>query len=172
MSDFEQTGDGSVFTTVEDLVKWDQNFYSAIVGGRQVLADMVKPGNLEDGTPLDYAAGLFIGEYRGLKTVEHGGAWAGYRAQLLRFPTERVSVACLCNLGSTDPDALAQRVADVYLADRLGPAEDRAVAEADVTATGASPSLSPQSSERRWAPIAIPHWAAWSAWSSSMESWS
>lgn len=144
MSDFEQTGDGSVFTTVEDLVKWDQNFYSAVVGGPEVQAEMVKPGGLEDGTLLDYAAGLFVGEYRGLKTEEHGGAWAGYRAQLLRFPTERVSVACLCNLGSASPDELSQRVADVYLANRLGPAEDRAVTDAGVTATAAAPTLSPE----------------------------
>ncbi|MGH4000314.1 MAG: serine hydrolase domain-containing protein, partial [Pseudonocardiaceae bacterium] len=143
MSDFEQTGDGSVFTTVEDLVKWDENFYSAVVGGPELLAEMVKPGALNDGKPVDYAAGLVVGEYRGLKTVEHGGAWAGYRAQLLRFPTEHVSIACLCNLGSANPDRLAQQVADVYLADRLGPAENQAVAGADVTATAGSPILSP-----------------------------
>ncbi|MGI9040162.1 MAG: serine hydrolase domain-containing protein [Gemmatimonadales bacterium] len=136
MSDFEQTGDGSVFTTVEDLLQWDENFYSARVGGPAVLARMIQPGKLDGGDPLDYAAGLFVGTYRGLQTVEHGGSWAGYRSQLLRFPTQHVSVACLCNLGTADPDGLAQEVADIYLADRLGPRDGQA--EGDGDSAGAS----------------------------------
>jgi len=126
MSDWEQAGDGSVLTTVEDLVKWDENFYTGRVGGPSVLAEMVKPGKLATGKVLDYASGLFLGEYRGLKIVEHGGAWAGYRAQLMRFPTEHVSVACLCNLGTAGPTDLVQRVADIYLAGRLQPAPKQA----------------------------------------------
>jgi CubicO group peptidase (beta-lactamase class C family) len=119
MSNFEQTGDGAVNTTVEDLLLWDRNFYSGKVGGGEVLAEMVKPGTLTDGTVLDYASGLFVDHYRGLATVAHGGAWAGYRAELLRFPSEHVSVACLCNLARSNPPGLARKVADVYLADRL-----------------------------------------------------
>jgi CubicO group peptidase (beta-lactamase class C family) len=146
MSDWEQTGDGSVLTTIEDLIKWDQNFYTGAVGGPAVLAAMVKPGTLANGKVLDYASGLFIGEYRGLKTVEHGGAWAGYRAQLLRFPTEHVSFACLCNLGSADPDGMAQRVADVYLADRLGPApaKEQVASGSDTVASAGAPVLPPE----------------------------
>jgi CubicO group peptidase (beta-lactamase class C family) len=144
MSDWEQTGDGSVLTTVEDLVKWDENFYSGQVGGSAVLAAMVKPGTLANGKVLDYASGLFLGEYRGLKIVEHGGAWAGYRAQLLRFPSEHVSVACLCNLGSADPEGMAQRVADVYLADQLGPPRERVASASDTVAGAGSPMLPPE----------------------------
>jgi len=143
MSDWEQAGDGSVLTTVEDLVKWDENFYTGRVGGPSVLAEMVKPGKLATGKVLDYASGLFLGEYRGLKIVEHGGAWAGYRAQLMRFPTEHVSVACLCNLGTAGPTELVQRVADVYLADRLQPAPKQAATASDTVAGAGSPVLPP-----------------------------
>jgi hypothetical protein len=51
--------------------------------------------------------------------VTHGGSWAGYRAELLRFPSEHASVACLCNLARSNPSGLARKVADVYLADRF-----------------------------------------------------
>jgi len=119
MSNFEQTGDGAVNTTVEDLLLWDRNFYSGRVGGTEVLAEMVKPGRLNDGTVLDYASGLFVDHYRALPTVAHGGSWAGYRAELLRFPSEHASVACLCNLAGSNPSGLARKVADVYLADRF-----------------------------------------------------
>ena len=76
-------------------------------------------GRLEDGEELDYAFGMTIGEYRGLETVRHGGALGGYRAHLLRFPEEKFSVAIACNLDAISPGPLADRVADIYLDDRL-----------------------------------------------------
>jgi hypothetical protein len=121
MSNFEQTGDGSVMTTIEDLLLWDQNFYQPRVGGREMLDQFVIRGKLSNGKQLEYASGLFVGEHRGLKTVSHGGAWAGYRAELIRFPEERLSVACLCNLGSSNPSGLATQVAEIYLSGRLKP---------------------------------------------------
>jgi len=121
MSNFEQTGDGAVQTTVEDLLRWDTNFYDPKVGDRALLDRAQAVGSLANGKALDYAAGLMIGTYRGLPTVRHGGSWAGYRAELLRFPTAKTSVACLCNLGTANPSALADGVADVVLAARLQP---------------------------------------------------
>jgi CubicO group peptidase (beta-lactamase class C family) len=121
MSNFEQIGDGGVQTTVEDLLLWDRNFYDPKVGDRVLIQRAQQVGRLNDGKAIDYAAGLRIGEYRGLQTVRHGGAWAGYRAELLRFPRERTSVACLCNLASANPSQLADAVADVVLAGSLKP---------------------------------------------------
>jgi CubicO group peptidase (beta-lactamase class C family) len=119
VSYFEQTGDGAVHTSVVDLLKWDENFYSAKVGGKGFLAELQEPGKLNNGKPLKYAKGLFVEDYRGLHTVAHGGSWGGYRAQLLRFPDQHFSVACLCNLAHADPARRAQRVADVFLASEM-----------------------------------------------------
>jgi CubicO group peptidase (beta-lactamase class C family) len=124
MSGFEQTGDGSVLTTVEDLARWDRNFYDPNVGGRAMLEALHTRGVLTSGQPLDYALGLVVDEYRGLKRVSHGGSWAGYRAQLMRFPDERFSVVCLCNLATSNPSALARKVAELYLAARLAAAPE------------------------------------------------
>jgi CubicO group peptidase (beta-lactamase class C family) len=115
VSYFEQTGDGAVHTSVLDLLRWDENFYNGQVGGKELLAEMQEPGKLDSGKLLDYAKGLFVGEYRGLHTVRHGGSWGGYRAELLRFPNEHFSVACLCNLGTARPSRRANKVADIYL---------------------------------------------------------
>jgi len=119
VSYFEQTGDGAVHTSVEDLLKWDENFYSAKVGGSTFLAELQERGKLNDGKVLEYAKGLFVHDYRGLRTVEHGGSWGGYRAQLLRFPDQHVSVACLCNLANANPERRAIRVADILLASEM-----------------------------------------------------
>lgn len=123
VSYFEQTGDGAVHTTVEDLLKWDENFYSGQIGGKEMLSGMQEQGQLNSGKVLEYAKGLFIADYRGLRTVSHGGAWGGYRAELLRFPEQHFSVACLCNLGSVRSSNRAHRVADVYLAGLMKPKE-------------------------------------------------
>ncbi|MFL5615935.1 MAG: serine hydrolase domain-containing protein [Gemmatimonadaceae bacterium] len=128
MSNFEQTGDGAVQTTIEDMQRWDENFYTGAVGGTETLAAMQKVAVLNSGKPQTYALGLMVDKYRGLRSVSHGGSWAGYRAELLRFPDQHLSVACLCNLARTNPSRLARSVAEIYLGDRMTPAPEATVA--------------------------------------------
>ena len=115
VSYFEQTGDGAVHTSVEDLLLWDENFYTGRILGKDLLAKLQEQGKLTTGKTLDYAKGLVIGKYRGLRTVSHGGSWGGYRAELLRFPDLHFSVACLCNVGNANPSRKAREVAEAYL---------------------------------------------------------
>jgi CubicO group peptidase (beta-lactamase class C family) len=116
ITNFDTVGATSLLTTVEDLALWDDNFYSARVGGRALVNQLQERGYLNDGTQLDYAAGLEIGKYRGLNIVSHAGADAGYRADLIRFPDQHFSTAVLCNLATINPSALSRRIADIYLA--------------------------------------------------------
>ena len=118
MSNFDVVGDGGVNTTVEDLFLWDRNFYrNRLAGGGQALIDTITaPGELNDGAKLDYAYGLFVNSYRGMKMVSHGGAWAGYRADLLRFPHKNFSVICLSNLSQVNPTRIAKQITDICLA--------------------------------------------------------
>jgi CubicO group peptidase (beta-lactamase class C family) len=115
-------GATNVYTTAADLVLWDENFTTAKVGGRPLLDDLHRRGTFKDGTEISYAGGLFIDEYRGLKTVSHGGSHGGYRAFFLRFPEQRCTIIVLSNLADFDPFFKAHQVADVCLAARLGPA--------------------------------------------------
>ncbi len=119
VTNFDTVGATSLLTTVEDLALWDQNFYEPRVGGPALLNQILQRGRLNSGKELDYAFGLVHEKYKGLTTVDHGGADAGYRADLLRFPEQHFSVACLCNLSSASPGELARKVADVYLAGLL-----------------------------------------------------
>jgi len=119
LANFDKIGAGGLYTTIEDLLKWDDNFYEGTVGGRPFLDLIHTRGVLDNGDTLGYAFGLTLGEYRGLRTVEHGGSLMGFRAELLRFPDQHLTVAILCNLASIAPAGLAQRVADLYLSDRM-----------------------------------------------------
>jgi len=121
---YSNVGATSLFTTIEDLARWDQNFYDASVGGQALLANMHVKGKLTSGKEINYASALVIGEYRGLRTVEHGGGDAAFRTILLRFPEQRFSVITLCNAGDANPTMLARAVADVYLAKELAPKVD------------------------------------------------
>ncbi len=115
---FDNYGATSLFTTVEDLAKWDENFYHKKVGGDAFIKSMVLTSDLNDGTPQNYASGLVIGTYRGYRTEGHGGADAGYRSNLLRFPDEHFSVILFANLANINASALSYKVADLFLQDK------------------------------------------------------
>ena len=122
VTNFDTAGATSLMTTAEDLAKWHANFDKKSVGGDKLISGLLERGVLNSGQKIDYAFGLTHGTYRGLPTVGHGGADAGYRSAFLRFPNQRFGVGVLCNLSTSNPTLLAQRVADVFLADVLQPA--------------------------------------------------
>ena len=124
VSNLTALGSSSLFTTIEDLAKWIENYQAAspIVGGREVVDRLHERGRLNSGTTIAYAFGQSVGEYRGLKSIAHSGSWAGYRSVLQRFPDQRFAVVILANTATMNPTMLAQQIADLYLADRLGPA--------------------------------------------------
>ncbi len=124
MSNFEQLGDGSVMTTVEDLAKWEQNFDHPKVGGADALRQLTTPGTLNNGQLIPYGMGIFVDRYRGLNWLHHSGEWVGYRAALSRFPDQHFATLVTCNcVGSMNPMVMAKRVADIYLADEFARAE-------------------------------------------------
>ena len=123
VTNFDTIGATSLMTTVEDLALWDENFYQPRVGNPDLIRQMLERGKLNNGEQLDYASGLVIGKYRGLNTVDHGGADAGYRSDLVRFPDQHFSSACLCNLATADPSGLNLKVAEIYLEKEMSPAE-------------------------------------------------
>ncbi|MCI2425149.1 beta-lactamase family protein [Candidatus Acetothermia bacterium] len=123
MTTLDMVGDGGIFTTVEELFLWDQNFYQPKLG-KNSLTQLLTPGRLNNSERLDYACGLIIRDYKGLKMVSHGGAFVGFRAEMIRFPEQEFTVICLANLSSINPHQLALQVADLYLFDQLTEAED------------------------------------------------
>jgi CubicO group peptidase (beta-lactamase class C family) len=123
ITNFDTVGATSLFTTVEDLALWDENFYTGKVGGPHFTETMLTHDALTNGEKNSYAFGLVTEKYRGLDVVDHSGSDAGYRSDLLRFPQQHFSVAALCNAGDSGPSTLTQKVADVLLAGELKDSE-------------------------------------------------
>jgi CubicO group peptidase (beta-lactamase class C family) len=125
----DTVGDGGIYSTVEDMLRWGTSFDDPKVGAK-ALATMSTPGKLSSGKntgkETGYGMGLVPDDYRGLKTVWHNGGFVGYHAQFMHFTGQKFSVVCLCNNTSANPEDLANHVADLFLAaDLKAPPEAR-----------------------------------------------
>ena len=118
---FDVIGDTGLLTNIADLLLWDQNFYHNKLGetGAKLIDRMLVPGKLNSGETIDYAFGLELEEYRGLRVVRHSGGAAGYDTEMLRFPDQELTVLVLSNLGDFPSTELAKQVADLYLSEEL-----------------------------------------------------
>jgi CubicO group peptidase (beta-lactamase class C family) len=112
-------GEDNVVSTLNDMYKWDQALYTDTLVRQSTLAQAFRPGRLNDNSATDYGFGWSIGDRLGLHYVEHGGGWLGFRTFVLRYPQHRFSVIVLSNLAQFDPGAMANKVARVYLRNRM-----------------------------------------------------
>lgn len=117
--DFVVGGDGQVYTTVEDFFKWSENFKNNNLGNDSFLNKMLTKGMLSNKDSIDYALGLFHGVYKNHKTIGHGGAWGGFRADYLQFPEEDLAIVIMSNLGNVNAGQKAKQIADIILKDKL-----------------------------------------------------
>ncbi|OUC97717.1 serine hydrolase domain-containing protein [Streptosporangium minutum] len=85
-------GDGGVWTTLSDLLRWGQALNADELG---ISGLMQTPGRLDDGTPIDYAWGIGVRSHAGHRVYRHGGGWIGLRALHVRVPDLDLSVALI-----------------------------------------------------------------------------
>lgn len=104
-------GNGGMLTTVGDWLKWNAMLDSASMG-RPLVDALETQGVLNDGRKIEYALGLNLSTYRGMRDVSHGGSTAGYQTFLARYPDQKISVAVLCNGTSPSAGRLAADVTD------------------------------------------------------------
>ncbi len=124
---FDLVGSGGLYTNVKDMLLWDRNFYDNKLGkgNPDLIKKMHEDGVLNNGESAEYAFALVNGEYRGLRTVSHSGALAGYRAELMRFPDQNFSVILLGNYDTFNSTGKAHQVAEAYLGDLMSKPENQ-----------------------------------------------
>jgi len=126
-------GDGGIYSSVDDLSKWDDALENHALLSEEEMKPALEPakfggaGNavLPDdapaglrGAPVEYGFGWFLDPYKGQERMWHYGDTMGFKTAIQRFTKERLTVIVLCNRTDLDPGALATRVADLYLAGR------------------------------------------------------
>jgi CubicO group peptidase (beta-lactamase class C family) len=117
-------GDSRIQTTIPDLAKWQRNFDDPKVGGAPLIKNFEQNGVLNDGRTIDMARGLEVlgrgSGYRGQRTVMHQGAtWDGFRAEVMRLPNLKLSIAILCNSDRLSPSLVRNEIADIFLEGKI-----------------------------------------------------
>jgi len=109
-------GNGGLLTTVGDMLTWNAALdQGRIPGGAEAVRTLETRARLNDGTEISYALGLSVGKLRGVREVQHGGATAGYRTFLARYPDRKLSIAVFCNAANANPQAYTQQIAVTLL---------------------------------------------------------
>jgi len=111
-------GSSSLQTTATDLAKWMQNLDNPKVGQSPTIGLFQKQGVLNSGEITNYAFGVELDEYRGLKRIAHDGSWASFNTYVAYLPEHHFSVVVLFNRPWWAQD-MAQKIIDIYLADVL-----------------------------------------------------
>jgi hypothetical protein len=93
-------GDHNLISSLDDLIKWDQNFYHNQLGNKDslLLKKMQTRFVLNNGDTTQYGFGLNITPYKQYLSVGHGGDDYNYTSFAIRFPEQRLSIICLSNL--------------------------------------------------------------------------
>jgi len=125
-------GDGGIYSSLNDLAKWDDALRKHTLLSESEMAPALVPAtlasgaptlwpptpgedNLNPGKPVAYGFGWFLDPYRGHPRMWHTGSTSGFRTVIERFPKEGLTVVVLCNRTDLDAAALALQAADFYL---------------------------------------------------------
>jgi CubicO group peptidase (beta-lactamase class C family) len=108
-------GDGGIYSSTEDLFKWDQSLYTTKLVNSTTLDEAFTPNILPDGKNSEYGFGWRISTYRETRCLHHSGSTIGFRNEIQRYPEKRFSIIVLTNRDGGDPGALAYRIADICL---------------------------------------------------------
>jgi CubicO group peptidase (beta-lactamase class C family) len=109
-----QTADGSLVFSVLDMAKWDAGLYTEKVLKKSSLEQSWTPVTLKDGRTFPYGFGWALGDFRGHKLIEHGGAWLGFQTHIARYVDDKLTVIALANLVGSNPTGIAHGVAGFY----------------------------------------------------------
>ncbi len=107
-------GGSGVYTSLEDMMKWQRNFETKELGGEEFYKLMLRRERFEFNKDND-AFGLFFGDFNGHQIVAYeGGDW-GYSAYVMRFTQQKASVVCFSNLGTGRAQSKAHQVVDALV---------------------------------------------------------
>ena len=121
-------GDGGVYTSLNDFIKWDGNFYVNKLGrGEQSLIQTMEMTfeetkvskrnqkmDKEKENENTYAFAQNLAYYNGYKRWSHSGSWVGWLAHYARFPELHFSTVVFCNTNEIDATIISDKVVDIY----------------------------------------------------------
>jgi CubicO group peptidase (beta-lactamase class C family) len=110
---------GGLYSTVEDLLRWEQGLFGGKLLSSASLQKMTTPFK------NDYACGLAVRTVKGIKLVEHAGGIEGFNTQLSYYPDEKLTVVVLGNLNGSSPGEIASKMAALAHGEKVVLTEER-----------------------------------------------
>ncbi len=133
-------GAGAMYSTVDDLFKWNEALFNGKVLNDESLKVAFTPVVLNNGKEAmpKYGYGWMIGELRGWEDISHGGGLPGFITFLTRFPEHNVTVAILTNAApqnKMNPQQASYDLTEIFFWEDMDKLPTKIVDEnADVTA--------------------------------------
>jgi len=90
-------GDKGIFSTVGDLLKWDQAIHNNALLPAEVWRQAFTHARLNNNTPINYGHGWRLQPFLDTTIVHHPGRWRGFRTSLKRFPHDHSTIIVLSN---------------------------------------------------------------------------
>ena len=106
-------GDGGVYSSIDDLAKWDAALYDERLLSARSLALAFTPATATDDPAVRYGFGWRISG----ETLWHSGETVGFRNVIVRYPRRHFTVIVLTNRDAPEPYPLALAIAKLYLPD-------------------------------------------------------
>jgi CubicO group peptidase (beta-lactamase class C family) len=119
-------GDGGIYTSLNDMAKWDEALGHHALLNEQDMQPSISPAMMHtgateelvkdrDGNSIRYGFGWFLDPYKGHTRMYHDGDTVSFRTTVQRFTKDHVTIIILSNRDDLNPQALAERVADIVL---------------------------------------------------------
>jgi CubicO group peptidase (beta-lactamase class C family) len=108
-------GDGGIYSSAEDLKKWDAALYTTKLARSSTLKQIFTAGPESENPGAHYGFGWYIGEYRGLKEIWHSGTTRGFSTRIVRYPEKKFTVIILTNRNEAKLSEIPHKIADLVL---------------------------------------------------------
>ena len=127
-------GDGGIYSSLEDLAKWDEALRTTKLLSKEEMQPALTPVTLlstsinidaqprwpansdrPEGTPVSYGFGWFLDPWRIHPRMWHYGETMGFHSYIVRFPNDHITIIVLCNRADISPESLALQIADLFL---------------------------------------------------------
>jgi CubicO group peptidase (beta-lactamase class C family) len=107
-------GSSSLYTSLDDLIKWAIFFQKAISENEPKVLRMLGKGKLKNNDAVNYGFGLeLVSDENNLNEIYHSGAWSGFRTVIKHFPHEQISIIILSNANDDYTIGSANSIADL-----------------------------------------------------------
>lgn len=121
-SNDESVGSGNIFTTLDDMVIWCNNYSTLKIGDAAIIKKLSTQYITSKNDTINQGLGIDVRNYRGTIFLQARAASAGYRCAINLFPEHKFSVIILSNNNSTNTYKLSKQIFDMYLMNELLPA--------------------------------------------------